>query len=64
MTVLDKIYMVGTNLILPSLFASTFVLKQWWGFGGGVEGGNFYRGKSFQSTQHVAQILFLPNVFL
>ena len=29
---------------------------------GGVEGGNFYRGKSFQTTQHVAQILFLPNV--
>ena len=29
---------------------------------GGVEGGNFYRGKSFQTTQHVAQIFFLPNV--
>ena len=53
--------------VIPLLIRSIckhFCAKIIMGGLGGVEGGNFYRGKSFQTTQHVAQILFLPNVFL
>ena len=41
--------MVGTNLILHSLFASTFVLKQWGGWGG-RGGKNFVEVKVFKTT--------------